>query len=704
LTDVNILLVDDHPSNLFALESILDGMGYNLVKVQSGAEALKCLLKEREFAAVLLDVQMPLMDGFETAALIRERERLRHLPIIFVTAYQRNEEHLFKGYSLGAVDYIFKPIIPEILRAKVAVLADLYLKTQEVKQQAEQLRQIELKEHERRLHEATYRVREEFLKREKVLEQERLRFFTLSADMLCIADLEGMIKQPNPAHERILGFASTELIGQPYIEFIHPMDRPSVRSEMRKLKSSGDTISFEAQCRCKDGSYKWIAWTARAFPEDKSFYAVGRDISARKQTEEELNAVREELAQQLADMTRLHELSARLSTTLELQPTYGEVLKAVVDLQAASAGVLLVYDADKGEFKPAAGLGVESAAVPASGAYLGRAVSERRRILIEESEMKESGESWLAQARKEGFRAVHGIPIFTREGDCLGVLLTYFRQPYGPSERDTKQVELYANVATHIIDNARLFRKAREAIGVREQFISIASHELKTPLTALQLQIQSMIRSMKKEDPDHPLARRLASMLDSTYQQGTRLAGLINNLLDVSRMTAGKLQVDPEEIDVAAVVRLVADRFKEELTQSGCDLRLKAPETARGTFDRLRLEQVVTNLLSNAIKYGKGKPVELTLEPTPGGLRLLVRDFGIGISPEFQKKIFAPFERGVPTNNYGGLGLGLYITKQILEAHGASIRVASDVGKGTTFLVDLPGKVAANSELAHKTA
>lgn len=702
MPDVNILLVDDHPSNLSALEAILDGMGYNLAKVHSGGDALKCLLKDQEFAAVLLDVQMPDMDGFETAALIRERERLRHLPIIFVTAYQRNEEHLFKGYSLGAVDYIFKPIIPEILRAKVAVLADLYLKTQEVKLQAEQLRQAELKEHERRLQEATYRVREEFLKREKALEQERLRFFTLSADLLCIADTEGTIRQPNPAHERVLGFATAELIGRPYIELIHPIDRPVVRAEMKKLKTADQVVSFEAQCLCKDGAYKWISWLARAYPEDKSFYAVGRDISARKQTEEELNAVREELAVQLGDMTRLHELSMRLSTTLELQPTYVEVLKAMVDLQAAPGGALFVYDSDKALFHPEASIGVHSQAMPLSRGPFGRAVSERRRVLLDGWDRDE--EPGLEFAAKEGFRALHAIPIVARDGELAGALVTLFRKTYDPSEREIKLVELYANFASQIIDNARLFRKAQDAVGTREQFISIASHELKTPLTALQLQLQSLIRAVKKENPSEPWVRRFATMLESTYQQGTRLAGLINNLLDVSRMTAGKLQIEPESVDLTALVASVVERFREELAQSGCELKLTLPEAAPGRWDRLRLEQVVTNLLSNAVKYGKGKPIEVSLQAAEAGFHLVVRDYGIGIQPEFIKKIFAPFERGVPSNNYGGLGLGLYITKQILEAHKASIRVQSQVGKGTAFFIELPRAVDSEKELAARTA
>jgi response regulator RpfG family c-di-GMP phosphodiesterase len=136
---VNILMVDDHPQNLLALEAVLGDMGQNLVRANSGREALKHLL-DQEFALILLDVQMPGLDGYETAALAREREQSRHTPIIFLTAINQSDAQVFKGYSSGAVDYMFKPFVPEVLRAKVCVFVDLYRSTQEVRRQAELLR------------------------------------------------------------------------------------------------------------------------------------------------------------------------------------------------------------------------------------------------------------------------------------------------------------------------------------------------------------------------------------------------------------------------------------------------------------------------------------------------------------------------------------------------------------------------------------
>ena len=157
---VNILLVDDTPNNLLVLEAILGELGQNLVRARSGVEALRRLLDD-DFAVILMDVQMPGMDGFETADLIRERDRSRHTPIIFLTAYERTDVQVFQGYSLGAVDFLFKPIVPEVLRSKVRVFVELYQKTEQVRRQAEQLRENERREMEHQLAEERRRAEDE---------------------------------------------------------------------------------------------------------------------------------------------------------------------------------------------------------------------------------------------------------------------------------------------------------------------------------------------------------------------------------------------------------------------------------------------------------------------------------------------------------------------------------------------------------------
>jgi signal transduction histidine kinase len=232
--------------------------------------------------------------------------------------------------------------------------------------------------------------------------------------------------------------------------------------------------------------------------------------------------------------------------------------------------------------------------------------------------------------------------------------------------------------------------EALKAVRVRDEFLSIASHELKTPLTSLKLQVQGLL-----EQPppiaEREEAERLKSSFALTERQVRRLERLIGNLLDVSRIAVGRFLLQLEEVDLVRVVRDVAAQFSAELARSRTQLSLILPSEVLGKFDPLRIEQVVVNLLSNALKYGNGKPIELTLEAKNGRARLSIRDGGIGVDPEHHQRIFERFERAVSLN-YGGLGLGLYITRQIVQAHGGTIEVESRLGAGSIFTVEIPRK------------
>jgi two-component system sensor kinase FixL len=235
---------------------------------------------------------------------------------------------------------------------------------------------------------------------------------------------------------------------------------------------------------------------------------------------------------------------------------------------------------------------------------------------------------------------------------------------------------------------ARLYRKAQEEVRERDEFLSIASHELRTPVTALQLQLQMLQRSAGRKRSDLPDA--IAAKVDGLERQTRRIASLVNELLDVSRMRLGKLELKLEELDLAEVTRETVSHLEEESTRSGSPISFHADGPAMGRWDRLRLEQVITNLLANAIKFGQGKPILVQVDADPDRARLAVRDEGIGIPEDDQQRIFQRFERAVPPQHFGGLGLGLYIARQIVEAHGGSIRLHSSPGTGTTFLVELP--------------
>jgi PAS domain S-box-containing protein len=295
-TRANILLVDDRPDKLLALEAVLSSLNQNLVTARSGKEALRHLLNG-DFAVILLDVSMPCMDGFETASLIRKRARSEHTPIIFITSINNSDTHVARGYSLGAVDYMLTPIIPEILRTKVSVLVELYLKTELIRRQAEQLRQAEAHKHQRQLAEVEDRLE---------METRRNRFFTLSIDLLAIASFDDHFIQLNPVWEPTLGYTAGELRSKSLLELVHPEDRTTTAEQLTRLKMGDAPAYFENRYLCRDGSFRWLGWTAAPFASEQLVYIFARDITSRKAAETEIHNLNRELERRIGDLTEVN--------------------------------------------------------------------------------------------------------------------------------------------------------------------------------------------------------------------------------------------------------------------------------------------------------------------------------------------------------------------------------------------------------------
>lgn len=239
------------------------------------------------------------------------------------------------------------------------------------------------------------------------------------------------------------------------------------------------------------------------------------------------------------------------------------------------------------------------------------------------------------------------------------------------------------------IENARLYQDVQTAVRVRDDFMSIAGHELRTPLAALLLNLQSLERLVGKEDTAHA-DPRISTRLQKAHDNGTRLERLISELLDVSRITANRLQLELEPVDLAELVRGIAAGLFDHAVKVESELRVHAREAVVGRWDRFRLEQVVSNLITNALKYGRGKPVDVSLRRDGNDAVLEVQDYGIGIEARHHRRIFERFERAVSERHYGGLGLGLWISRQIVETSGGVIDVTSTPGEGSCFTVRLP--------------
>ncbi len=274
------------------------------------------------------------------------------------------------------------------------------------------------------------------------------------------------------------------------------------------------------------------------------------------------------------------------------------------------------------------------------------------------------------------------VPLAVR-GCVLGVMSFFAQGTRRFGRDDLALAEELARRAAVAVDNARLYEEAQRAIRARDEFLSVASHELRTPLTALELQLGGLARRAAGTD------ERTKNKLAVIARQVKRLEVLVENLLDVSRVMAGKLQLELDECDFAHVVEDVAARLTDSARKAGSALRLDL-EPCRGRWDRSRLDQVVSNLLSNAIKYGANAPVDVRLRCEAERAELRVRDHGIGVPLEDQARIFERFERAVSHRQFGGLGLGLWIARQIAEAHGGIIAVDSKPGAGAEFIVTLP--------------
>jgi signal transduction histidine kinase/DNA-binding response OmpR family regulator len=243
------------------------------------------------------------------------------------------------------------------------------------------------------------------------------------------------------------------------------------------------------------------------------------------------------------------------------------------------------------------------------------------------------------------------------------------------------------------LENAALYQQAKTAVALREEFLSIASHELRTPLSTLQMQLQMMQIKSASEVPLIP--EELAARLAKCAVQAARLTRLVDTLLDVSLIASGHIALQRERFELRGLISELIERFRSESHAAETIFEFTPGEAVSGSWDRLRIEQVLTNLLTNGLKYGAGHPVQIELQSTGTHAELRVRDLGIGIEANDLLRIFNKFERAAPSRNYSGLGLGLYVTRQIVEAHGGTIHAESKPGAGSLFTVRLPLEISA---------
>jgi PAS domain S-box-containing protein len=627
---VNILLVDDQEANLRALEAILRPLGQDLVRAGSGEAALRHLLRQ-DFAVVLLDVQMRGLDGFETAKLIRGRERSRHTPIIFLTAAETADFPAAKAYTLGAVDYLVKPLVPDILRAKVGVFVQLF-------QQAERARRMERAEYEQRLANEALRVSERRFR--AIIEN--------SYDALALLDPAATIRYASPSTARVLGHAPEEFVGRNGFEFMHPDDLRRTTDIFRRLvEHPGTTLTATFQYRHKDGTWLWIEATGTGLLHEPGVGAVVvnyRDITEQRRAAEALRESEQRFARFMQHLPGL--------------------------AWAKDLGGRYVYANDAAE---------RAFRTPRAALY----GKTDEAVFPPETAAQFKQNDRRALASEAGVRVVETLK--QEDGVVHHSVVSKFPIP-GPGGRPA----LVGGMAIDITDRVEMEAALKDADRRKDEFLAVLAHELRNPLAPL-LNGLHILRQPGATPQSQEQTR------DMMERQLRHLARLVDDLLDVSRISRGKVQLRCERIDLARLARTAAEDRRPVLERAGLALVVKAPETPVWvTGDRTRLAQIVNNLLDNSAKFSDGgRKVTVRVAADAGQRRavLSVRDEGIGIEPEVLPRLFNVFAQADRSldRSRGGLGLGLALVKGLAELHAGGAEAFSEgPGRGAEFRVWLP--------------
>jgi PAS domain S-box-containing protein len=507
-------------------------------------------------------------------------------------------------------------------------------------------------------------------------------------------DPDGRVTTWNAGAERIEGYRAEEIIGKHFSIFYPPeaAKRGQAHVVLRMAVDQG-RVEDEGWRIRKDGSRFWanVVVTALRDPHGKlvGFAKVSRDLSERKRREDA--------------RTFLDRATVTLASSLDVSETLAGAARLAVPELADCCLVDLANDRGRLAQAAAAHRDAEKEAlaqrlgrelVPELGLTHGAQCVFRTGVSEVHPELDDA--TWAAELlgtefpellRELGTLSYICVPIRFR-GRIQGVLNLLRGSP--PRRYTAGDLELAEEFAARVglaIENAGLFREAQEAVRMRDEFLQIASHELKTPLTPLQLQLDMLSRTLTRGGGQNDFLMAKVAM---AHRQTARLCRLVESLLDVTRITRGQMELQLEEVDLGEVVHEVVERFDMEAKNAGCELVVHAEVGVIGQWDRLRLDRVLSNLLSNAIKYGAGKPIEISIQSNDSTARFSVADHGIGIDQQALQRIFDRFERAVSLRHYGGLGLGLFITRQIVEAHGGTVVVQSHPNQGSVFTVVLP--------------
>ncbi|WP_437775068.1 AAA family ATPase [Sorangium sp. So ce1097] len=490
-----------------------------------------------------------------------------------------------------------------------------------------------------------------------------------STAAIYLKDREGRYLLANRQAGRTLGVPPHTLLGKTDAECFPALTAATLHGTDQQVIDAGEPLECEEEVLLEDGPHTFLSVK---FPLGEGVMpgvlcGISTDITERKRAEQ--------AERFLAD-------ASRKLMTMGYSATFESVAQLVVPELADAC----VIDAPPDEGAPG------DAAVAGVPADRVEAVKGALRSLPTASPARfEVGDGRAVPALQQlGAHTFLRVPLLARERyfGVMTLLATAPLRRYGASE--LRQAEELGRRAGLALDNARLYAEAQAAIARRDEFLLVASHELKTPLTSLLMQAQLLERQLRRRERAELSPERLEGTIQILNRQLARLGRLVDELLDVTRMSAGRLTLARAQVDLAALAREVVERMSQQLTNAGCPTELDLDEPVVGDWDPSRIEQILINLVSNAAKYGAGSLIHVGVRRQADRAVLIIRDHGIGIAEADQARIFERFERAVSVRNFGGLGLGLYIVRWIVAAHGGAIRVESKPGAGATFVVELP--------------
>jgi PAS domain S-box-containing protein len=789
----NILMVDDRPENLLALDAILEPLGERLIHAGSGEEALRILLEE-DVALILLDVQMPGMDGFETATFIKARAKTRHIPIIFLTAVGKDQMPEFAGYSAGAVDYLYKPLDSTILQAKVTTFIDLHHKSWELRERGEKLRQAERRQREIELAEMERRSEERYRSLAEAMPQ-----------IVWVANADGDVEYFNRRWYEFTGLAEIETRAGGWLTAVHPDDRRRAQEEWESTVRSGEAFETEYRFRRHDGMYRWHI--GRALPVEssdgtRSWVGTCTDIDDRVRSERSqrfLVGIGAELSlgpDVSASLQRVADLATEAIAdwcSIDLIGEDGSIERCAISHNAAVnqrlakaitshtqnedslvAGVQRVLTSGKPAYVPdiaelleagagedhdflevAQGLGLHtwiSVPLVARGETLGAASFFRSELggrytnadlqIVEEFARRAAAAldaSRLYEQVQHRARAAQVIEsvadgvvmvdasgvvrlwnpaaeaiLGIRETEALGrrdtdvvpgwqhVLDSLRRAPGDRRQRQRAQTvpvetaigEVWLSVSSEVTpDGGTVFAfrditDERRVDKMKTDFVATISHELRTPLAAIYGAALTLTRPDVTVQQDDR-----GTLMQMIVDQSQRLADMISELLMVSRLEAGTETVQVEHFaplpvaeGVVQSARAFAPETIEFVIQAGGDL----PHVVG---DAGHLSQVLSNLVENAIKYSpEGGTVTVEAREIADRVRFTVRDSGLGIPVSELDRVFEKFYRldANMARGIGGSGLGLYISRKLVEQMGGAIWAEPTTTRGACFHVEIP--------------